>query len=125
MDFESDHNIMRKKLLLYEKFFEEMKKIEEEERMNKEDNGLNTSVIIEKDLEGNRNKKIPSNLSESFLVVDKGKDLTQLNQKEQNAINEQNNLHNYNEIKKYGQKASIVTNILGYVISIGKWFAIL
>ena len=121
--------IMQKKILLYENFFKEMKKIEDEENrnniMHKNATILDNSIIIERDLEGYTNKKVPSDLSESFLIIDKGKDLTHLSQKEQKAICEQDNLYNYNEIKKYSEKASIVGNVLGYVWSIGKWFAIL
>ena len=112
---------MQRKLLLYEKFFAEMKKIEQEEGTNND--LMYESIIIEKDLEGNRNKKVPSDLSESFLIIDRGKDLTHLSQKEQRAINEQDNLHNYNKVKKYSEKASFVGNVLGYVWGIGKWLA--
>ena len=112
--------IMKKKIMLYEKFFEEMKKIEEEEIINRQ--YLTESIIIEKDNHGIFNKKIKSNLTESFLVIDRGKDLTHLNQKEQNVLNEQTNLHNYNQVK---QKIGIVSTVVGYVVSVGKWLAIL
>ena len=112
--------IMKKKIMLYEKFFEEMKKIEEEEIINVQD--LTESVFVEKDDHGLLSKKIKSNLTESFLVIDRGKDLTHLSQKEQNILNEQTNLHNYNNIKK---QAGIVGKVFGYAISWGKWLAIL
>jgi len=115
---------MQKKLELYEKFFKEMKRIDEE-ASDHNTNIMDDSIIIEKDLEGNHNKKVPSDLTESFLIIDKVKDLTRLSQKEQKAVNEQNNLHNYNKLKQYGKNAGVAYGVLGYVWSIGKWFAFL
>ena len=112
--------IMKKKIMLYEKFFEEMKKIEEEEILNGQ--SLTESIMIEKDNNGVLNKKIKSNLTESFLVIDKGKELTHLSQKEQDILNEQTNLHNYNQVKK---NVGVAGTVLSYVVSVGKWLAIL
>lgn len=115
------HNceIMKKKVILYERFFEEMKKLEEE-MINKLN--LEESVIVERDMNGYTNKKIRSNLTESFLVIDKGKDLTRLSQKEQNALKSQDNLRVYTKVK---DKVGIVGTVLGYFVSIGQWLAIL
>lgn len=131
MDHHNHHNylncpncpnckIMKKKIMVYEKFFAEMKKIEDEELLNNPQ--ITDSIIIEKDYNGITNKKIPSDLTESFLIIDKGKDLRHLSRKEQNIINEQDNLHNYNEIKK---QVGIIGTVMSYTISFGKWLAII
>lgn len=116
--------IMKKKIMLYEKFFEKMKKIEEEELINGKE--LTESILIIKDNDGHTNKKVPSNLTESFLIIDKGKNLKHLSKKDQNILNEQTNLHNYNKIKEQiDNNVGIVGTVVGYAISVGKWLAIL
>lgn len=108
---------MRKKILIYDKFFQEMKKLEDETVDH-----LEESIIIQRNDQGITHKTIHSNLTESFLIIDKGKDLRHLNLKEQAVINEQTNLHHYNQIK---DKVGVASTVIGYVVSVGKWFALL
>jgi len=117
--------ILQKKVDIYERFFKEMKELEEEEIKNKSYEQLTDSIIIEKNIDGNRNMKVKSNLSESFILIDKGKNLTELDKKDQNIINEQNNLHDYVVTKEYVDQASGVYSVVKYVVGIGKWILLL
>ncbi len=71
------------------------------------------------------NKKVKSDLTESFLVIDHGKNLNELNKKEQNIIKEQDSYSKYQNTNAYCQKASGLYKIAYYAISIGKWFILL
>ena len=115
-------DILQKKVDIYERFFKEMKQLEEEENKYKSAEALTDSIYIEKDMDGNRHMKVKSNLSESFILIDKGKDLTELNKKDQNIINEQKNLHDYVTTKEYVEQANGVHKVIRYVVGIGKWF---
>jgi len=115
--------VLQKKVELYEKFFKEMKALEAEEKNNDMNNNpLGESIVIKKDKNGDKNMKINSNLSESFLVINGGKNLKELNQKDQAIINEQKNLHDYTSAKKYVEKANGVYSVIRYIVGIGKWF---
>lgn len=104
--------MLQKKLDLYEKFVKDLKELEHEE--NKHKTYLEDSILIE-------NHKVKSDLSESFLVIDYGKNLEELSKSESCAIHEQNNLHNYNKAKNYVEKTSNVFSAIKYVVSISKW----
>jgi hypothetical protein len=116
--------ILQKKVDIYERFFKEMKELEEEENKYKSFEALTESVYIEKDNDGNRNMKVKSHLSESFILIDKGKDLTELNKRDQNAINEQKNLHDYTVAKEYVEEANGIYSIVRFAFSIGKWLVL-
>lgn len=115
----SNCKILSRKIELYDKFFNDMKRLDEE-LLSREFNNKNLgeSIIIEKDNYGNRNMKVKSNLSESFLVINNGKNLEELSKREKNAIDEQNNLYNYNQAKEYVDKTN---NIVSWGYSIIKW----
>jgi len=119
--------ILQKKVVLYENFIKDMRLLETEEGGNKSRNkiDLEESIIIEKDIEGNRNMKVRSDLSESFLVIDKGKKLEELPIREQNAIVEQDNLHNYIVAKEYVDSAKSKYAVVRYALKIGKWFMLI
>ena len=118
--------IQQKKIELYENFFREMKILENEEKMikNANNNMMENNIIIDKDENGNRITKLKSNLSESFIIVDHGKNITELDKKDQFVINEQKNLHDYAETKQYVEKANGIYSVVKYVINIGKWFVL-
>lgn len=116
--------IMKKKITLYDNFFHQMKMIEEDE-IQILNNNLSDSIFIEKDNNGILHKKLKSNLTENFLIIEKGKNLSHLSQKEQYILNEQTNLHNYNQIQHYTDKIGVVGTILKKTISWGKWLAII
>lgn len=111
---------LQKKLELYENFVKDMKDIE-----ISNNNLLGESVIIEKDNWGNLNKKIRSDLTESFLVVENGKNLIELNKKEQGSITEQDAYSNYQNAETYLKKANGVYTVAYYAMRIGKWFLLL
>lgn len=119
--------LLQRKIDLYEKFIKDMKILESEGGGNTSGNkiDLEESIIIEKDIEGNRNMKVRSDLSESFLVVDKGKKLEELPRREHNAIVEQDNLHNYIVAKEYADNIKSKYAIVRYAFKIGKWFMLL
>lgn len=109
--------LLVKKLELYEKFFNDMKEIDNQLFENSE---LGKSIII-KDNYGNKTTKIKSNLSESILVVNNGKNLDELNITERQSIEEQDNLYNYNKTKEYFNKASGVVSWGTTIVKWGKW----
>lgn len=114
--------ILKKKVEIYERCMKDLKELREEE---KEIIDLEQSVILEKDNFGNLAKKIPSDLSESILVVDKGKKLSELSKKEQAAIKEQDNYYAYDQTKNITSQASTVYKATYYALSICKWVMVL
>lgn len=118
---------LKKKLELYENFMKGMKDIEADDNYNQNYNGnsLTESVIFEKDNYGNLNKKVKSDLTESFLVIENGKKLEELNKREQDIIKEQDSYSNYQNASAYCQKASGLYKVAYYALSIGKWFVVL
>ncbi len=118
--------ILSKKIELYENFINDMRKLDEELFNNGFNNEFNNksleeSIIIEKDNHGNRNMKVRSDLSESFLVINNGKNLEELSKRDKSAIDEQDNLYNYNQAKEYVDKTNNVVSWGYYVIKWGKW----
>lgn len=94
-----DHcNLLHKKIQLYEEFFKRMKDIDDQD------------IKLHQDLE------------ESFMVIDKGKDLNELTMREYKSIKEQDNLHNYDKMINYTEQAQGVYKIFGYIVKIGKFF---
>ena len=113
---------LKKKLELYEKLMSDMKELEAHDPSY---NPLAESVIVEKDNYGNINKKVKSDLTESFLIVDHGKNLSELSKREQQVILEQDSYHKYKKTTEYLQKANGVYGVAYYALSIGKWFLLL
>lgn len=74
---------------------------------------------VERDRDGNVIKKIRSNLTESFIVVDTGKDLDELDKKEINTIKMQDDLKNYTQTKQYIGKFSGVYSAVGMAVGVG------
>lgn len=114
----------KKKLELYEKFIKELKSINIEstniENINNTDS-LRESIIIEKD----NSKKLRSDLTESFMVIENGKDLKELNKRDLDIILEQDSYAKYQNANYYCQKANGLYKIGYYALSIGKWFILL
>lgn len=111
-------NVLKKKLAVYEKCFQELKEIDDQHSGQFQD--LEESIIIFKDTEGNLNKKIHSDLGESILVIEKGKNLSELNKKEQDAIKEQDNYRAYEQTKKATEKINSTYSVISYVLGLGK-----
>ena len=103
-----DEKLLRKKLQLYEKFVNDLKELELDNLAKKEEN-----------------KEIKeSTLSESYMVVETGKNLKELPNRELKQIKEQDNLYSYNKIKEYVDKTNTIASFVKYVqygVSIGKW----
>lgn len=108
----------KKKLEIYNKFIKEIQELEDK-------NILAESMIIEKDNYGNLNKKVKSDLTESFLVIETGKNLKELNKRDQDIILEQDSYAKYQNINNYYQKANGLYKIGYYALSIGKWLILL
>jgi len=106
---------LEKKLKIYEQFVNALKETDEED-LNK--CILDESIIIEKNNDGNFEKKIKSNLSESILIVDKGKNLDDLNKKEQASIGEQDNLAAYQNTINYSQKGVTIYTVGYYTVAV-------
>lgn len=121
---ENCHNckLLAKKIELYEQFFNDMKKIDEELLNN---TSLEESIIIEKDKNGIRNMKVKSELSESLLIINNGKNLEELNKIEKASIKEQDNVHNYTKTKEYFDKASGVVSWGSTIIKWTKWILLI
>lgn len=88
-------------------------------------NSLEESIIIAKDNFGNQTFKINSELSESFLVIEKGKNLNELSKHERNALKELDDLHNFQKNKEYLNKASGIYTFAYYLVGIGKWILLI
>jgi hypothetical protein len=115
---------IKKKLDTYEKFIKEIHELDKSE-LRYNTNPMEESIIIDKDNFGNINRKVRSDLSESFLIVDRTKDLSELNKKEQQIILEQDSYHNYKNASNKLQKANGVYKVARYVIGVGKWLIFL
>ncbi len=94
--------IIQKKLMLYEKFFDEMREIEQEEI---------------KIFNNSQNK----NIEENYIYLDETRDFTDLNLKDQKIINEQNNLHNYHQFKTKFESVKDIYTKGKYLMYISKW----
>lgn len=109
---------LKEKIKLYENFMKELKKYEVNDS---NENTLECSIIIEKDNEGFRNKKIKSNLNESFLLIESGKNLEELDNDEYQIITLQDDLLKVDNAKSLIKKAGIVYTIATYVLKLGAW----
>ncbi|AYV76884.1 MAG: hypothetical protein Barrevirus3_4 [Barrevirus sp.] len=118
----SNCQILKQKLDLYENFLKDVKDLD----INTDNNSdLRESMIIEKDNYGNINKKIRSELGESFLLIDKGKNIGELDKREQNVILEQDSYHNYQNGNEYLKKLGSLYTVAYYGIKVGKWLLLL
>ena len=104
------NEIMQKKLDLYERFFDEMLQI------NKEEAQLLHNKTLE---EQNRIKN--QNIEDNFIYLDEARDLKELSMKEQKIIDEQNNLHNYENLKTQLNKYQNIYSVAKYITYIPKW----
>jgi hypothetical protein len=102
------NTIRSRKIELYEKFFEEMKALEQQE--------LNIIYTAELQLQ-----KEGKNMTEDFIYLDEMRDLKDLTRKEQAIINEQENLYNYNKIKEKLNKYENVYSFAKYLTYVPKW----
>jgi hypothetical protein len=118
----NDCDIFKKKLEVYEKCFNDLRNIDNIQEKN---TFLEESIIVEKDNVGNRVMKIPSDLTESFLVVDKGKNLNELNKNEEYGLKCQNDLHDYQKTKDYFKKAHGLYSFSYYVLKLSKWILLI
>jgi len=115
-------NALRKKLDVYEKFVNDIRDIDQFD--DKDDNAINIleeSVIFEKDKDGNLEKKIRSDLTESILVIDKCKNINDLYKKDQDIIKEQDNLASYNKLVNCSEKATGVYTAGSIILSIARF----
>ena len=113
---------IKKKLELYDNFVKEMKHLEIKDEYS---GSLGESIIIEKDNYGHNVKKVPSDLTESFLIVENGKNINELNKKDQAVLKEQDSYYNYKNTSNHFQKANIVYKGIYYTLSVGKWLLLL
>lgn len=118
---------LNKKIELYEKLIKDLHEIDKNEKYSITDDGhmkrqkdinLEESMYIDRDNYGNRHIKVRSDLSESFMVIDNGKQLSELSKNELNAIKMQDDLHNYNTAKNYFDRGD---DIYSWGCCIFKW----
>lgn len=83
---------------------------------------MNESIILEKDSDGNFVNKLKSNLSESFLVVDKEKDIRELNRNQYNRILDQNTFHTFNNAVSYINRMTNLGSIFRYASAFSSFF---
>ena len=81
---------------------------------------LYESVIIDKNT-----KKVKSDIGESFLVIESGKDLSEVDIKEYNAIVEQDELVNFIKAKNYIKKTGYLYSIGSTVVKVGAFIGLL
>jgi len=86
---------------------------------------LDESIVLKRDPSGNLVQKLNSDLSESFMVVDKCVPIDNLTKREQTSIKEQDNLHNYNNLWNYKSTASGIYNIASYALTLKNMLFIL
>lgn len=98
--------VLEKKLQAYEKFMHEMKEIDDIGEPMSGNSLLEESVIFEKDNEGNIEKKVRSELTESILVLDHMKNVETAYKKEREIIKEQDNLASYDRVIHCTEKAT-------------------
>ena len=91
----------------------------------KNDSDSENEIFMEENNDGHFDKKIYSDLGESFILLEEFKDLDELDRREQKLLKEQDNLKNYEKNKKYFNKfisayglGIIVTNIGRFLIGI-------
>ena len=58
---------------------------------------------------------------DNYIILDEPQDLTELHIIDQNAIKQQDNLHNYEKFKTHTNKLSTLYNTSKYFISASKW----
>lgn len=80
------------------------------------------SVIFEKNIDGEMLKKHNSDLGESYIILEKGKNIDHLSNKERRAIEEQDNLKNYENTKKYVNKGTYLYGAIRIATKIGGFF---
>lgn len=115
-DYCNNCQILKKKIDIYEKCFRDLKELEINEEID-----LGESLYLVKDNDGNTIKKLKSDLSESFLVVENGKNLKEISNKERQSIQSQDALHDLENKKEYVKKINGVTSVGYYILSLGKW----
>jgi hypothetical protein len=106
-----DTDITQRKLDLYEKFFMEMKQIEDDEEEAHQKWILTQQVA----------KRNNEDIGENFIYLDEFRDLNELSIKEKKIIAEQNNLHNYEKLKGTVNKFQNFYSIVKYATYIPKW----
>jgi len=79
------------------------------------DKELYKSVLVYNPVDGQDKKMLPTELGESFLVLDEGKDLDELNKNEQNAIEQQTYLSRADRTKRYLRQ---LNNSYGWVCTV-------
>ncbi len=86
---------------------------------NYDNSHMYESIIIEKDMEGNQNKKIRSDLGQSFLILDRGKNIDELDKIERKALNKQNELKEYENYATYYRKGNSIYGIFSTIAKVG------
>ncbi len=118
----SNHEVIKLKRKL-KKYNEIIKTLAKEEELDSSSNSNNNksvykSVIIENHVDcgvGSKTKVLPSELGDSFLVIDETRDLDELNKSEQNAIHAQDYLSKADKTKKYFRR---INNSYGWVCTV-------
>ena len=117
--------VLEKKIQAYEKFMTEMKDIEDVGAPVSGNSMLEESVIFERDCDGNLEKKVRSDLTESVLVLDSMKKVDDAYKKERDIIKEQDNLASYDRLVSCTDKATGVYTAGSVIFSMVRFALIL
>jgi hypothetical protein len=104
-----------------EKYEQAMKILMDDSVLNPTEPSLLESVIIDKNMEGEVVKKHQSKLGESYIIVDKCKNIDHLSNKERKAIEEQDNLRNYEIAKQYANKGTYLYGAIGFATKVASF----
>ena len=116
------NNELKKAKRKLEKYEQAMKLLMDDSILQQTDDGLYESVIITKNMDGEVIKKHNSKLGESYIIIDKCKDINHLNNKEKYAIDEQDNLKNYEIAKQYANKGTYLYGAVGFATKVVGFF---
>jgi hypothetical protein len=95
--------IKEKKMRLYEEFYDKMKDIDQEE------------------LELYHKSSHYENIEDNFIYLDETRNFGDLHLRDQKIITEQNNLHNYEQLKNRMDNIKNTYNSGKYFLSFAKW----
>lgn len=90
---------------------------------NKDDDkkDLEDSIIIETDNDGYEKKKVITDFGDSFLIMENGKDIEELDKKDQKVIYAQNDFYRYRKTVDAAKGVGNTYCTANIVIGIGKW----
>lgn len=90
------------------------------DRKSHQDIELVDDFIVERDIYGNTHKSIQTDSGNTFVVIDNGKDLEEINKVEYNAIHSQEDFYKYEKTREYCNKVGTAWGWGAFVIGMGR-----